>query len=74
MDSVLKLIVIIFLVLFSSVCLFQLSFTFKNNQIENEASEFAFKSVSDKETDYDIKRTLKRLKYLDSLKHQRSTT
>ena len=70
MDSALKLIVIIFLVLFSSVCLFQLSFTFKNNQIENEASEFAFKSVSDKETDYDIKRTLKRLKYLDSLKNK----
>lgn len=59
-----------FALLFGLVSIYQLSFTFKDNQIENEAQQYAIESVAETESNYDSKRTAQRLKYLDSLNNK----
>ena len=59
-----------FALLFGLVSIYQLSFTFKGNQLENKATQFAINKVADTETDYDSKRNLKRISYLDSIKNK----
>ena len=53
--------------LFGLVSIFQLSFTFKSNQIENKANEFAINKISGEEIDFDKKRNQEKINYLDSL-------
>ena len=65
-----KGLVIMFALLFGLVSIYQLSFTFKGNQIEAAAEQFAIEKVSNSESDYDSKRSLQRLSYLDSLKNK----
>ena len=38
--------------------------------LENKATQFAINKVADTETDYDSKRNLKRISYLDSIKNK----
>ena len=52
------------------VSIYQLSFTFKANQIEDEAKQYAINKIAETETDYDSKRSIERLNYLHSLKTQ----
>jgi SecD/SecF fusion protein len=59
-----------FALLFGLVSIYQLSFTFKGNQLENKATQFAINKVADTETDYDSKRNLERISYLDSIKNK----
>ncbi len=59
-----------FALLFGLVSIYQLSFTFKGNQLENKAGQFAINKVADTETNYDSKRNLERIGYLDSLKNK----
>ena len=60
----------LFALLFGLVSIYQLSFTFKANQIEEEAQQFSINKIADTESDYDSKRSVERLNYLDSLKAQ----
>ena len=60
----------LFALLFGLVSIYQLSFTFKANQIEDEAKQYAINKIAETETDYDSKRSIERLNYLDSLKTQ----
>ena len=60
----------LFALLFGLVSIYQLSFTFKANQIEDEAKQNAINKIAETETDYDSKRSIERLNYLDSLKTQ----
>ena len=46
----------LFALLFGLVSVFQLSFTFKSNQIESNANEYAIGKISDVEIDFDKKR------------------
>ena len=46
----------LFALLFGLVSVFQLSFTFKSNQIENDATEYSINKVSDQELDFDKKK------------------
>jgi len=59
-----------FALLFGLVSIYQLSFTFKGNQIEEQAEKFAVNKVSESEINYDSKRNLERVLYLDSLKNK----
>ena len=59
-----------FALLFGLVSIYQLSFTFKGNQLENKATQFAINKVASTETDYDSKRNLERISYLDSIKNK----
>ena len=52
------------------VSIYQLSFSFKANQIEDNAKQFAIEKIADAEADYDAKRVLEQGKYLDSLKNE----
>jgi SecD/SecF fusion protein len=60
----------LFALLFGLVSIYQLSFTFKANQVEGVAKEVAINKVADSETDYDTKRNLVESRYLDSLSTQ----
>lgn len=60
----------LFALLFGLVSIYQLSFTFKANQIEEESQQFSTNKIADTESDYDSKRSVERLNYLDSLKAQ----
>ena len=60
----------LFALLFGLVSIYQLSFTFKANQIEDEAKQYAINKIAETESDYDSKRSIERLNYLDSLKTQ----
>ena len=60
----------LFALLFGLVSIYQLSFTFKANQIEDAAKQYAINKIAETETDYDSKRSIERLNYLDSLKTQ----
>ncbi|RZW55395.1 MAG: protein translocase subunit SecDF, partial [Flavobacteriaceae bacterium] len=53
--------------LFGLVSIYQLSFTFKGNQIEDAAKQYAISKVSETEADYDAKRDQAETRYLDSL-------
>ena len=58
----------LFALLFGLVSIYQLSFTFKANQIEDAAKQFAVSKISpESEVDYDTKRDLEEAKYLDSI-------
>ena len=65
-----KGLVIMFALLFGLVSIYQLSFTFKGNQIEEEAQQYAVETVAETESNYDSKRTVERLRYLDSLNNK----
>lgn len=60
----------LFALLFGLVSIYQLSFTFKANQIEDEAKQYAINKIAETESDYDSKRSIERLNYLDSLNTQ----
>lgn len=60
----------LFALLFGLVSIYQLSFTFKANQIEEDAQQFSINKIAETEADYDSKRSIERLNYLDSLKTQ----
>jgi len=60
----------LFALLFGLVSIYQLSFSFKANQIEDNAKQFAIEKIADTETDYDAKRVLEQSTYLDSLKNE----
>ena len=51
----------LFALLFGLVSVFQLSFTFKSNQIENDATEYSINKVSNQEVDFDKKRSSKQM-------------
>jgi len=57
----------LFALLFGLVSIYQLSFTFKANQIENDAAEYAIKNVSDSLIDFDKQRSAVEAKYLEDL-------
>ena len=57
----------LFALLFGLVSVFQLSFTLKSNQIENDATEYSINKVSNQEVDFDKKRNQEKINYLDSL-------
>ena len=56
-----------FALLFGLVSIYQLSFTFKANQIESNAKEAAIAKIADTEIDYVDKRSAEEARYLDSL-------
>ena len=60
----------LFALLFGLVSIYQLSFSFKANQIEENATQFAIEKIADTESEYDAKRALEQGKYLDSLKNE----
>ena len=47
----------LFALLFGLVSIFQLSFTLKSNQIENEVDQIAISSIPNSEPDFDKKRS-----------------
>jgi SecD/SecF fusion protein len=57
----------LFAILFGLVSIYQLSFTFKSNQIEKKAEEIAINKFSDKEPDYRAKRSAEEASYLESV-------
>jgi len=57
----------LFAVLFGLVSIYQLSFTFKSNQIERNAKEIAISKVADTEDDYRAKRSNEEANYLESI-------
>ena len=63
-----KGIIKLFAILFGLVSIYQLSFTFKGNQIEDAAKEAATAKYAETEEDYQAKRNIEEIRYLDSLK------
>ncbi|SDI16366.1 protein translocase subunit SecDF [Winogradskyella thalassocola] len=63
-----KGIIKLFALLFGLVSIYQLSFTFKANQIEANAEQAAIVKYADTEEDYQTKRNIEEARYLDSLK------
>ncbi|RMZ51648.1 protein translocase subunit SecDF [Flavobacteriaceae bacterium PRS1] len=61
----------LFALLFGLVSIYQLSFTFKANQIDNTAKEIAISRIPDTEPNYDVKRGLEITRYLDSLSNEK---
>ncbi|MFI1745412.1 protein translocase subunit SecDF [Thalassobellus sediminis] len=57
----------LFAILFGLVSLYQLSFTFKAKQIENQAEEIAISKISDSEVDYRSKRSAEETSYLEAI-------
>lgn len=57
----------LFAILFGLVSIYQLSFTFKANQIENDAAEIAINAISETEEDYRAKRSQEEANYLQSV-------
>ncbi len=57
----------LFAILFGLVSIYQLSFTFKSNQIESNAEEMAINKIPDTEDDYRAKRSLEEANYLESI-------
>tara|TARA_R110002096_G_scaffold19956_1_gene66555 strand:- start:506 stop:3502 length:2997 start_codon:yes stop_codon:yes gene_type:complete len=57
----------LFALLFGLVSIYQLSFTFKANQIESNAEEIAISKISDTEEDYRAKRSIEEANYLESI-------
>ncbi|MEW4924951.1 protein translocase subunit SecDF [Algibacter sp. 2305UL17-15] len=56
----------LFALLFGLVSIYQLSFTFKANQIEKEAEELAISKFPESEENYRAKRSLEEVNYLDA--------
>ncbi|WP_179345550.1 protein translocase subunit SecDF [Winogradskyella ursingii] len=63
-----KGIIKLFAILFGLVSIYQLSFTFKANQIEDNAEIHAYAKFSDDVEDYQTKRNIAEINYIDSLK------
>jgi SecD/SecF fusion protein len=63
-----KGIIKLFAILFGLVSIYQLSFTFKANQIEDVAKEAAISKYAETVDDYQSKRNVEEIRYLDSLK------
>lgn len=61
-----KGVVKLFAILFGLVSIYQLSFTFKANQIEKEAEELAISKFPETDEDYRAKRSLEEINYLDA--------
>ena len=57
----------LFALLFGLVSLYQLSFTFKNSQIQSEAKEIAISKIASTESDYRSKRSAEEANYLSSI-------
>ncbi len=57
----------LFALLFGLVSIYQLSFTFKANQIESNAKEAAISKIAETEENYADKRSAEEARYLDSL-------
>ena len=57
----------LFAVLFGLVSLYQLSFTFKANSVENEAEKIAINKIPETEDDYRAKRSQEEANYLQSI-------
>ncbi|GGK33136.1 protein translocase subunit SecDF [Yeosuana aromativorans] len=57
----------LFAILFGLVSIYQLSFTFKANQIERNAKEAAISKISDTVADYRVKRSNEEADYLTSI-------
>ena len=57
----------LFALMFGLVSIYQLSFTFKATQVEDNAAEYAISKVSESQTDFDKQRNLVEANYLDSL-------
>lgn len=57
----------LFALLFGLVSIYQLSFTFKANQIDDQAKQFAINKIPDTVPDYDVQRSAAEVSYLDSL-------
>ncbi len=57
----------LFALLFGLVSIYQLSFTFKANQIESNAEETAITKIADTEADYRAKRSIEEANYLESI-------
>ena len=57
----------LFALLFGLVSIFQLSFTLKSNQIENEVDQIAISFIPNSEPDFDKKRNDFKNAYLDSI-------
>jgi SecD/SecF fusion protein len=57
----------LFAILFGIVSIYQLSFTFITNKIEDEAAEYAGNVIADTEEDYVAKRKSAEVRYLDSI-------
>ena len=60
----------LFALLFGLVSIYQLSFTFKANQIDNTAKQIAISRIADTEPEYASKRAIEEARYLDSLSNQ----
>ena len=58
----------LFAILFGLVSIYQLSFTFKANQIEDTAKEAAIAKYADTADDYQSNRNIEEIRYIDSLK------
>ena len=65
-----KGIIKLFALLFGVVSVYQVSFTFKANQIEKQAQSAAIQKIADSEPDYDSMRKLEGQRYLDSISNQ----
>jgi SecD/SecF fusion protein len=63
-----KGIIKLFAVLFGLVSIYQLSFTFKANKIEDTAKEAAIAKYAETESNYQASRNIEEIRYLDSLK------
>lgn len=57
----------IFALLFGLVSIYQLSFTFKANQIESQAEEIAINKIAETEDDFREKRSAEEASYLESI-------
>ncbi|MBT8268472.1 MAG: protein translocase subunit SecDF [Bacteroidia bacterium] len=57
----------LFAILFGLVSIYQLSFTFKANQIEDAAKQYAIEKISEDQQDYDALRGIEETRYLDSI-------
>ena len=58
----------LFAFLFGAVSIYQLAFTFKANQIEDQAKTYAISKYDNTVADYQTKRSQEEINYLDSLK------
>ena len=57
----------LFALMFGLVSIYQLSFTFKANQVEDNAAKYAISKVSESQADFDKQRNIIEANYLDSL-------
>tara|TARA_Y100000991_G_scaffold47595_1_gene33950 strand:+ start:1697 stop:4702 length:3006 start_codon:yes stop_codon:yes gene_type:complete len=56
-----------FALIFGIYSIWQLSFTFKSNQIDKMANDYAIEKISDKEKDFQKKREKEKINYLNNL-------